>query len=408
MDLLTKNEVENIIKQLGYRNVISWSVTEFSDMLIGYLGEHLTLLIDVLIDDVTTKKLKCFIKCMPRFDEWKSRYIKELTFFQKEYVMLNDLFKRFEQGTDKWRPTCLLIKEDLFVFEDVTVLGYKMPDNRNTLALNEIRACVIKLAKFHSQSYIFEEKRSKEINRTYRIWDEYSEYLRVPERGTSWRNAGRNGVIDFLKAFSKHKHNEIFINNIESIVTKLYDDALALMQPSSKYRNTVIHRDLWTNNIFLKKECDGNIHAMFVDFQTVIYCSPMLDLSSLIYFNTDRDVRENNTDELVDLYYESLSKELSASSINVNEIIDRKTLKECYEESVVYGLTQATLMVPIVSMTATRRHEIFCQPDKLYRVNEVSRSKEFIETALKDDHYRYRVTDLCEEIVDRYILHSKK
>ncbi|CAH0398371.1 unnamed protein product [Chilo suppressalis] len=404
MELLTNNEVEEVIKQLGYTKSFNWTLSEFSETLVGYLSEHLTLTVEVLTAKFKTERIKFFIKCLPRFDEWKTRYIKELSFFQKEYVMLNDLFRKIEQGTFKWRPRCLLVREDLFVFEDVTELGYQMPSTRSTFELNQLKACVISLAKFHAQSYIFEEKRSKELNRPYRISDEYSEYLKDPERCSSWRDAGRNAVIDYLKVYSKQKDNPKFISNIESVITTLYDMALSLMKPSSKYRNTVVHRDLWANNIFLKKDCDGNINAMFVDFQTVIYCSPMLDLSSLLYFNTNRVERASHTGALLDFYYEKLSEELSAAHINVSTIMDRMTFNECYKDSVIFAIIQASLIVPIVVIQSKTRDDILREPDSSHRFYEVSRSKEFIAIALQDDYYRYRVTDLFEEIVDRYIV----
>jgi hypothetical protein len=305
--------------------------------------------------------------------------------------------------THQWRPSLLFAREDLFVFEDVNELGYKMPDTRSTLTLDELKACVITLANFHAQSYIFEENRSKELNRSYRIWEEYGDYLTEPKRTLLWRNAGRTAIIEAMKVYSKEKSNPKFISSVDSVVTALFDKAHSLMAPSSVYRNVVVHRDLWTNNILLKEINDGTIHALFVDFQTVLYSPPMLDLSSLMYFNTIRSVRDIHIDEILNLYYDTLSKILKLSNMNIDTIMDRKSMSECYEESIAFGLTQAALIIPITTIDVTTKEQVFCDPETSSRINEVSRSAEFIEIAKNDDLYRDRLVDIIEEIVDRYV-----
>jgi hypothetical protein len=93
MELLNNDEIYRIIKPLGFSKVLKWSIKEYSDEIVGYLGEHLTLVVDVEI-----KTLKFFVKCMPRWDKLKAEYLKELTFFKKEYMMMSKLFRNFKQG----------------------------------------------------------------------------------------------------------------------------------------------------------------------------------------------------------------------------------------------------------------------------------------------------------------------
>ncbi|CAB3221912.1 unnamed protein product [Arctia plantaginis] len=345
-----------------------------------------------------------FVKCMPRFDKWKAEYLNEVLFFKKEYIMLTKLFKEFEdpEGVRKWRPKLLFSKENIFVFENVLVQGYKMPDQEETLSFEELKSTIVTLARFHAQSYIYEERKSKELGRAYRIWEQYSDYLQESIKGLDWRDTGRNAAIDFLKEYSKYKFKPNFNKYLEAYMPGLYDRAMELMKPSTEYRNVVVHRDLWTNNIFLK-EANADCHAIFVDFQTVIYCSPMLDLSSLIYFNTTRANRLIWTEELIEFYYSILSQELEASGINAKDIFNKSTVKEAYEKSIVFGITQASLVTPVIVMRKDKREEIFGDPKSSRKANVESRSKEFIEMAKEDDKYRIRVTELLDEILERFV-----
>lgn len=299
-------------------------------------------------------------------------------------------------------------KEELFVFEDVTEDGYVMPYQYNLLSDDELKATVTTLARFHSQSFIHEEKKGKELNRPYRIWEDYQQFLIEPEKGQSWRNTGMRAAIDTLKIFSKYKNEPKFPILVESVTTQVYQTARDLMKPSLKHRNVVIHRDLWTNNIFLKRFGNNEIHALIVDFQTVLYAPPMFDLSSVIYFNTSKEFRCSNTYAIVKHYYDVLSNELRIENIDIKTILNESDLFELYEESIVFGLTQAALIVPIIAMNEELLQKIFKNPELAAKVNTISRSKEVIELAKGNENYRNRILELYDEIVERYVLPSNK
>ncbi|XP_013164464.1 PREDICTED: uncharacterized protein LOC106115582 [Papilio xuthus] len=407
MELLNQSEIESIVKHYGPSTILKWYTEDYSDKLLGYLGDHLRLVITLNSNGIE-KDLKLFIKCIPRNNKWKAKYIKELMFFQKEYIMLSKLFINFKdgEGSSKWRPKLLYIRKDLFVFEDVTEFGYQMPYHRSTMDYDELVSVINAMAKFHAQSIIYEERKSKELNRKYRIWEDYSEYLNEPEKGQSWRDAGARAVVDFLKTYSKYRSQTDYIKYVEVVIPMLFDCAANLIKPRSECRNVIIHRDLWTNNIFFKKLDNGQIHALIVDYQTVLYCSPMLDLSSVIYFNTTRIFRDQNTDELIDLYYNMLTEELRLEDIDILNIIDKKSIVKSYQQSIVFGITQAALIVPIIAMSDEMRERTFENPESCEKVNVVSRSEEFIYLAKQDEGYRNRVIELLDEISDRYIFLS--
>ena len=281
-------------------------------------------------------------------------------------------------------------------------MGYTMPYHLSTLKHDEILATVAAIARFHAQSYIFEEYQTKRLKRPYRIWENYSEYLSEPLKNMAWRNTGMRAVIDVLKIFSQYKSNSNVMGNIENKIPILFDTAFELMKPSAKYRNTVIHRDIWANNIFLKKLNDGHTHALIVDFQTVMYCSPLLDLSTLIYINTAKEYRVAYIDRIIDYYYNILKEELQLENINVCSVMDKESIIASYEESLVFGMTQAALILPIV-LTDKKIKEMFADPETCERLFYVTRSEEFIDLARKNENYRRRVLGLFDEIVEKFV-----
>ncbi|XP_059048515.1 uncharacterized protein LOC131843785 [Achroia grisella] len=403
MNLLTNNEINLIAKICGYREVVDWSIQDFSNKVMGYLGDHLKLSVQVKEEGIRSE-VRLFIKCMPR-DPWKSEYLKELTFFKKEYVMLSQLFKKFENqsGLKKWRPNLIYIRDDLFVFEDVTETGYSMPSHVETLTYEQLTATVQALARFHAQSYIYEEKKSEELNRPFRIWEDYGDYLKEPQKGEEWRIAGRNAVIDFLKLHSKYKKELNFIKDLEEILPLVFNKANSLITPSSTYRNVVIHRDIWSNNIFLKKIGAVNYHALIVDYQTVLYTSPMVDLSTLLYLNTTKDFRNNYTTDFINVYYNTLAEELKSVEVDINNILGKPSLIDLYEESILFAVTQASIIVPIIALFSETREKVFADPESSKRFSTDFRSDYFIEAAVESKNYRDRVSELFDEIVERYV-----
>ncbi|XP_047991029.1 uncharacterized protein LOC125230068 [Leguminivora glycinivorella] len=404
MELLNDEEVNNIIKQYGNLKVLDYTISKYSDLFIGSLGDHFKLIVTV-DDNGVQDKYNFFVKTMPN-NQWVAEYLRKSNYFRREYTMLRDLFAEFDRnGGSKWRPRCIFVKEDVFVFEDAKELGYQMAGEGQggILSHKQMLAAVTTLARFHARSFIYEEKKSLELKRSYRIWEDFSELLHQPP-DHSWRNTGRNAVIEFLKVHSKRKNEPDFSKNVTELLTSLFDDALEFIKPSTKYRNTVIHRDLWCNNILIKSD-NEQCHALIVDFQTVLYGVPTLDLSSLIYFNTTKEFRDKFHDEMLDIYYEELSHEVGRElNIDFSTIVSKATFLGSYEECVIFGMIQAAILVPITAMKVERKNELYRTPESGHRINNVSRSKEIIEAANEDAAYCSRITELFEEIVDKYYI----
>lgn len=102
MELVNEDEIKSVLKYFGPKvEPLKWYFEEFQDKMIGYLGDHLKLIIEV--DNLGVREnLRFFVKCMPRNDEWKAEYLKELKFFKKEYIMLSSLFKQFQYDEGKY------------------------------------------------------------------------------------------------------------------------------------------------------------------------------------------------------------------------------------------------------------------------------------------------------------------
>lgn len=96
MALFSGDDVEFIAAKCGLKSyaTLQYEIENYSEKLVGYLGEHLRMFIKVNSCGRIYEKV-LFVKCMPRSDEYKATYLKKTGFFQKEYALLSSLFTQF-------------------------------------------------------------------------------------------------------------------------------------------------------------------------------------------------------------------------------------------------------------------------------------------------------------------------
>lgn len=103
MEILNREEVciiVNASQNNSNYKILNWSLANYADHLIGYLGDHLKLTVEIEMNN-DKQELRYFVKCIPRFDSWKNEYLKKLRFFDKEFRMLSSLFTHFNHANGK-------------------------------------------------------------------------------------------------------------------------------------------------------------------------------------------------------------------------------------------------------------------------------------------------------------------
>lgn len=69
---------------------------------------------------------------------------------------------------------------------------------------------------------------------------------------------------------------------------------------------TIMHSDLWVNNIMNKIDENGKIHNVFVDFQLYDYQSSASDVIFFLWTSVDESVLEQHLDHLLQHYHQNL------------------------------------------------------------------------------------------------------
>ncbi|XP_077295354.1 uncharacterized protein LOC143917645 [Arctopsyche grandis] len=120
-------------------------------------------------------------------------------------------------------------------------------------------------------------------------------------------------------------------------------------------------------------------------------CSPVTDLSYLIYLSTDAPMRAKYNSGLFNVYYDALCKQLTYFGCNIEECYPRAIFDNHLKEFLPYGLLMSTMVIPI--MLSNKGTEL----------DVVEMSKVGASTATTTTPYTEKMKDRLNGVVNDFI-----
>ncbi|XP_028171266.1 uncharacterized protein LOC114360693 [Ostrinia furnacalis] len=408
-------DVKLIIAKYGYSSdevcIDNFVTHNACNNMLGFLADYWRLKVNIILKNGHKETLSFFIKAVSRTNAAKAVMVRELKLFQKETFFYNVLKDRMEvSGLKPWCARFITSLDEAIVLEDLSALQYRSRDKFLRFDIHHTLQALETLARFHASSIILEEKKTKILGRPYVIQEEYEQFL---DRGgykedDTWFQQCRVGALEALKTFSKHSANEDNIKLIESRWNKVWCSALSLSDFSPKHRNVICHRDLWNNNILFryKKDRDGLIpdDCVLVDFQAVRCQPPAGDVMLLLYSNLDSKLREENMQLFLNHYYIELKLCLASSDLDFEDIIPKAQFLESAEEQRLWANIVNACLLPLFWINDDLTTEIFtdaAQFNDILTNDKGAFIKKMMET---NQDYKEKVTEMLDEIVERYCL----
>lgn len=311
---------------------INWELTSTSKTIEGFMGEYFLLKLTCKIQNKNHTET-FFIKAKPTKNELQQKTLNSVNYYKKEIFLYNHLFKEYERmGYDtSFAPKCYhCTTNETIILEDLKEKGYQPVTNFVSFDLEHCKQVLISLAYFHASSLAYEETKSKEKERIYRLNEDYPTFF-IEEF-----------FIDDVEAPS-------FINfncSIESFVElsklllesdewkKEFEEKLRRYKYYETFdtkfgsRKTCCHGDLWINNLLFKYEDGVPKHCCLIDFQLQRYGHPIFDVLLVLYTNTLKDMREQHYDYLLNFYYDKFEEILSGYGYEAKNLLSKE---ECFK-----------------------------------------------------------------------------
>ncbi|XP_022176935.1 uncharacterized protein LOC111038226 isoform X2 [Myzus persicae] len=240
-----------------------------------------------------------------------------------------------------------LIENDLIVIENVNALGYCLSNEKVFLDYEHLTVALQTIAKFHGLSYT--AKHVKDLSAIHEIvenvhkvqiesndqWMAQSEFI---------KKCGKRGLGRLLERdadkYRDHVHIRL-MNELLGDADKTFIQTLEAREPLS----VVCQGDyLRYTLLFLYDEHGHPSDATSVDFGTVHYGSPALDLSSFLYMSTTQQMREAHWDDLLDAYCAALANAVQPGV----RVPDRAEIDAEMAATAVNGFAKASFTLPFM------------------------------------------------------------
>ncbi|XP_049822613.1 uncharacterized protein LOC109600573 [Aethina tumida] len=376
----------------------------------GYLGEYCKLIISI-IHNKEEKVFQYFAKFMPVKDE-AAEFALQANVFKKEIFFYKNLGQNIlNMGIDILKdcfPICFLQRyNDVVVFDDLSSLGYRSLPNKDPYSFEALSMLVKKSAKFHASTILYEEMVSRETGKKYRLDQEYEEYFgeglflsEGDSMSKKWWATGVKAVNEYILDQFPDVCKEISLEEFKKRVKIAFQVAFHKVRKSKKFRNVLNHGDMWGANVLFKKDGDNLVDCKLVDFQLIRYCPAAHDLLVNIHINTDRKTRRKHFKQLIDIYYEELSKHIQNFGFNMDEVCPY----EEYIESVHYmksqAVTQSSVYAQLTYLDASEYEILMGDPEKRKIALSIDRTDFIREIMNKSVAFRTKFGELVEDLYE--------
>jgi len=151
-----------------------------------------------------------------------------------------------------------------------------------------------------------------------------------------------------------------------------------------------------------RKEENGNVDAMIVDFQLARYGPPAHDMMMFLHLVQTREFRQKHEQEIFDRYYQRLSQELSAEGLDINNILPKQewndSIKYFREYAILTSISYFQLILAPSDISAA-----FLSSSELFDAcMNIDRSELIIACFQKDEIYRSRMIEAIREAAEMY------
>lgn len=347
-DILTKEECTSILQNYLDSTdcqLISYKIEPLSTRG-GFLGEYFTIILQYRLHK---QESSCyfFLKTINNSSKIMTELCSDLHAYEKErhfYTVLIPEYKKYNIETN-FAPKYYACRPDYVVLDDLSKQGFKGRPKTQFLDIEHCREALKTLAVFHASSIAYEELKSLEEEGKFRLIDQdfHSQHLQdsmmsgKENSATKWLNGAIEGMFQLIAYLPEEEcAKENFAEKLKNTLTNIFEE-----ERFKECRGAVLHADVWCNNfLYLCKE-SSPIACKLVDYQTIKYGPPALDIAHFIFSNTRKALRDQHKHELLEFYYTYLNQNLNKLGLDCNSILPKDEFTKIYAEAEITAKLQA-------------------------------------------------------------------
>ncbi|GJQ84392.1 hypothetical protein Trydic_g3869 [Trypoxylus dichotomus] len=286
--------------------------------------------------------------------------------------------------------------QEALIMEDMKEKGFILKNRKDPLDFQHVKLAMENYGRYHAISYAIKDQKPEIFNEIKKaIADDFflmisEEVIKKQEETYCSRTLNTFDPIkeaSYIKIFEKYKMKSFEI--VREKLRKGFEDPYAMVN----------HGDSWMNNMLFKYEDEtaptSPIDVCLLDFQLARCGSPAFDLSYFIFSSTEKELRDRHYDELIDVYYQSLCKQLVALGSSPGKMLPFDVLQEHLKRYSVVGyfLTQLVLHIMLSDAEET--------PDFQSSLNDDNISEALDYKSKNEEFYSRRIKDIVVDFVEK-------
>lgn len=340
--------LEDIVKKYIDRNAMVSNVTE-TPFLVGENFNSELMRIKISYSTSTRmeeQKCSMIAKYLPD-DCYMLKTSVDMKLFDREMLLYQSTLPQlYSFGCLKCiapQPYFILTEpKPAILLEDLSLLDFRTLSRDTAFDMNHCLYILDRLAAFHASSVALYEKDPSSMSMyKYALFDDFDgikPFITI-------------GLQELIETCKRWPGLTMYAPKLQLIQKDFLELVFKSNKPSSTF-NVLNHGDLWTNNIMFSYNSDGKIKDVrFVDYQTLFFSSPAIDLHYFLVTGTSLESKKNMT-ELLKHYFQKLTHYLAKLDVKVTPP-KWDDFFEDFRSRAFYGLAGA--VVTLASMKAGDR-----------------------------------------------------
>jgi thiamine kinase-like enzyme len=352
----TRADIENWLRLvLKKENLENYSIdisgsTEKGD---GYIGD--VTFVDVRgTTNTNEKKSYEFVIKSGKKSSQLREMIPVRNAFENEIYFYNEIlpvFREFQaekgitdpfDNTPKFYDSIIEEEMEVLILGNMKTSGYSLHDRFNPMDQEHIRKIIKVYGKLHAISFALRDQKPEVFKE---LGGKLTDMMKLSAKYIKPKE-DRNTYEDIIKIAKEKKEDDVVAKlNILNERAKRQNE---ITDPNDPYA-VILHGDCWNNN-FMFKYANNNktklLDVCFLDFQLSRLASPVYDLSYFLFTCLSEDDIPN-FDEIVNVYYESLSEFLRKLGSDPDKMFPFEELQKQWKRFSLFGLTMLPAIIKI-------------------------------------------------------------
>ncbi|XP_037036812.1 uncharacterized protein LOC119074641 [Bradysia coprophila] len=329
--------VRNLLNEISEKNGFANPTMRFENGSNPGDGFTSNIVRAIISERNTDKNLRLVYKLAPENKSQRNGFNSSFTFANEAnfYNKLMPIFTKFqvEKNLPKENQFSLIPKcyaavaddnkeEYALIFEDLRSQGFSMWDRSKACPVENIRLGIREIGKFHAISIAMKDQHPDRFAEFKKLTEIAEKFLDTPDLLQMFDTSFERS-ISVLKS---DEHKDIY-RQIRTNIKKHFVDCFE-EKPHAQF-GVMSHGDFWTNNCVYRFVNDTDIanDIRILDWQTVGYTTPAIDVLFSLFISTDKALRDTEYQNLLRLYYQTLSQTVKLLGSNPDKLFTFENLQ---------------------------------------------------------------------------------